>query len=322
MLMIKKGTIWLVLLLGLFLAFSVKAQTPTNDLILSLNPNYPRANEEVSATVSSFSVDLEKTMISWLLDGKLSTQGVGQKSFNFKAGESGKTTSLEVNIETLDGTSITQKTNVVPADFDLIWEAQNSYTPPFYKGKALGTEEGSFKVVAIPSSSEMTGLLYNWSLDGNSKIDSSGYGKSFYSFQKSFLDNQSEVEVNVSSLAGGIAGTQKITVPINKPKLLFYKKDPLFGTRWETSFSDKIFINSNGETIVLEPYFFSPKDLTSNTLETRWSLGDSEISQPKIKNQISIRPQAGESGSSKIKVVLKNLKTLFLNTEKEINVSF
>ena len=57
-------------------------------------------------------------------------------TFTFTAGSLGKTQKVTVNGVENDGTSITQSISVMPASIDLIWQA-HSYTPPFYKGKAL-----------------------------------------------------------------------------------------------------------------------------------------------------------------------------------------
>ena len=66
----------------------------------------------------------------------------------------------------------------------------------------------------------------------------------------------------------------------------------------------------------------SPKNLNSSSLKFDWTLGDAPVSTPSFKNQISIKPTAGQSGSSKIKVTLENTKALFLSIAKELNVNF
>lgn len=72
---------------------------------------------------------------------------------------------------------------------------------------------------------------------------------------------------------------------------------------------------------MVEPYFISPKDLNSPDLSLGWTLGDSSIATPKVKNELSIKPQS-QNGSSKIGVTIENIKRMFLSTSKEINVNF
>jgi len=308
-------------LICVFSAFSVNAQVKNADVSLILSPKDPGANETVSASISSFVADLNKSFISWSLDGQTVIQGVGQKNFSFKTGSDNSQTSIDVKIDNTDGSSITKQIIITPAGIDLLWEAYDSYVPPFYKGKALLSSEGIIKAVAIMNSNKTSGALYNWKADDNNKIDSSGYGKNYYIFQKSYLDKNNTIEVNVSNLLGNSLGSGKINLANGNPKIVFYKKDSTLGTQWQKALEDNSRIDSNGETIVFEPYFISPKNLNSSNLNISWTLGNSPISTPEIKNELSIRPESS-GGSSKIKVSIENIKKMFLSANKEINVNF
>lgn len=303
-------------------AFSSFAQTQNNDIVLQINPPHPKANENVTASLSSYVSDLNKARISWTLNGQLAIDSVGQKTFSFNTGTSGSQTYLDVQIQTSTGSFINKKLTISPVNIDLLWEAKDAYVPPFYKGKALLSKEGSVKIVALPSSNNTQKYLYSWKLDGENKPDSSGYGKNSYSFKNSYLEDNNLAEVSVSDLLGNTLGTGEITTKPGNPKMLFYQKDSALGTLWEKSLADGFRINPNGETIVVEPYFLSPKNLNSSDLEIKWSLGGSEIATPSIPNELSFKPQSGQSGSSAVKFSINNLKTLFLSLDKTLNVNF
>ncbi|MFA6324921.1 MAG: hypothetical protein WCX46_01695 [Candidatus Paceibacterota bacterium] len=303
-------------------AFFVSAQTQSSDISLSINPENPRANENVTATLSSYATDLNKSRISWTLNGQLAIDSVGQKNFSFTVGASGSQTILDIQIQTSDGSFINKQAIISPADIDMVWEAVDTYVPPFYKGKTMTSSQSVVKVVAIPNSNNGEKYIYNWKQDGNNKVNSSGYAKNSYTFKNSYLSPTNTIEVSVSDLYGNSIGNGKITIKPSAPKILFYEQDPNLGTKWEKTIDNGYMINSEGQTLVAEPYFFWPKNLRSGDLDIKWSLGESEISTPSTPNELGIKPESGQSGTSVIKISINNMKTLFLNMTKTLNVNF
>lgn len=317
----KSLILFFTLIICVFFSFQVNAQIQSGDIVLNISPQYPKANEEVNASVSTFTTDLNNAKISWILDGSTALEGIGKKDFSFKVGNSGFSTNLEVKIETITGSVINKKITISPSDIDMLWEAYNTYVPPFYRGKALASIEGKVKVVAIPSTQNLAGFSYNWKQDDKSKQDSSGYGKNYYIYQNSYLENSNTVAVAVSDIFGNGIGSGTISINPGNPKIVFYKKDQILGTQWENSISNGFTINKDGDTIVAEPYFFSIKDLNSSGYEFNWFLNGEQTPTPSQKNTLSIKP-GGNSGSAIIKVIINNTKTLFQSMNKEINVNF
>ena len=74
--------------------------------------------------------------------------------------------------------------------------------------------------------------------------------------------------------------------------------------------------------MVVEPYFFSPKNINASELTFDWSLNGEKIQTPSPKNILSIKPEAGQSGSATIKIDINNINTLFQSLSKQISVSF
>ncbi len=64
----------------------------------------------------------------------------------------------------------------------LLWQADDSYVPPFYKGKAMPSAESSIKVVALPEIRNgstivsVQNMTYSWQKDYNKDVNDSGYG--------------------------------------------------------------------------------------------------------------------------------------------------
>ena len=318
----KKHLTIFFILIGIFFAFKTNAQLASTDIILGTNPEYPRANTDVTASVSTYTIDLNNTKISWTLNGSLALEGIGKKSFSFKTGSSGTQTSLSVKIVTANGTTVNKQIIISPSDIDILWEAYNTYTPPFYKGKKLLSMEGSAKVVAMPSTQNLTGLSYNWIKDNKNDADSSGYEQNYFIYQNSYLDDGNTIGVSASDIFGNNVGTNEITINPSNPKIILYKKDPILGTNWDNALSDNFSIDKDGEMIVAEPYFFSNDDLSSGDLTFTWSLNGQDTMIPNQKNILAIKPEAGKSGTTEIQVIISNTKTLFQSITKTVNVNF
>ncbi len=307
----------------MFFAFSAHAEINSSDIVLDISPNYPAPNQSVTATLTSFVTDINKAYISWSVNGKEALSGVGKKTFSFSAGGVNTTSTLEANIQTFNGPSVVKRAGLAPAGLDLLWQAPDSYAPPFYKGKIFAGTEGTFKVVAMPNlATNSANLTYVWTKDNNGAPDSSGWGKNYFIFKNNYLEKDNTVGVAISDVSGNTNATGTITLQTVPPTILFYKKDPTLGIKYEQAIENGSNINKNGETLVAEPYFFSTKNINSTDLTFDWSINGQTISTPSPKNILSIKPSGGKAGQAFIKVGINNARTLFQNLEKQINVSF
>ncbi|MCM2338939.1 MAG: hypothetical protein NDI62_00575 [Burkholderiales bacterium] len=311
-----------------FMASFANAQIRNTDIVLSITPTNTLPNQNVSAKLSSYVVDLDKSNISWSIDDAEMSNGIGKKSFSFRTKESGSQLMLSVNIETADGQNLSKTMTIIPTDVDILWEAHDAYVPPFYKGKALAPSQGEFKIVPIPNIINQTGkvntnnLSYTWKKDGKVQSISSGWGKNYFIFRNSYLDKVNNIEVKISDITGNTTAIGKINLNTTKPKILFYENDPSLGVKWEKSINDNLSINKEGGMITAEPYFFSPKDINSKQLNFDWYINKSKISTPEPKNTLSVKGEEGKSGSAAIKLIINNVDTIFQTMEKQINVSF
>ncbi len=325
----KKIYLILILVATLALyAYPVEAQLKTSDVTLNITPLFPTPNQTVSANLESFAIDLDKTNIAWLLNSQEKISGVGKKAFSFNVGGTGVSLSIEARISTVTGQNIIKRAVITPADIDMMWEAFDSYAPPFYRGKTMVSTEGSFKVVAMPNLINSFGkvnpasLSYSWVKDETPQPDLSGWGKNYFVFKNSSLDNENTISVAVSDAFGGANTQGEITLQTGTPEIIFYENNPLLGVNYDNAVRDGFLINKTGSTLVAAPYFFSPNDLSSKDLSFTWSLNGEGIATPVPKNILSIKPAEGQGGSAVIKIAINNAQTLFQSLEKELNVSF
>ena len=290
-------------------------------------PANPTPYSNVTITLSSFTANLDSVNITWLVDGGVALSGVGVKSFSMTAKGANTETRVEARIFLPDG-EIDKKIIIKPAVMVLLWQATDSYVPPFYKGKALPTAESEIKIVAMP---EITvggaminpkNMTYAWKKDYNNMQTDSGYGKNFFTYINDYLENANMVSVVASTTDGKYESESSVNVGVNTPLISFYKKDLSLGTMWEQSLSDGHLIQGE-EMIIAEPYFISPKEWRRPDLLFYWSINDRSVNVPSYrKNIMPLKAEVGTSGTSKLKLEIENTDKIFQTAKKEININF
>ena len=323
---------FLILFLTLLFAFSgtklVFAQLQSGDILISTSPENPKQNEAVTVALSSYTTDLNKANVSWLVNGKEVLSGIGKKVFSFTAGGTDSQTNVQAKINTTDGSTVLKNIIVKPADINMLWEASDSYSPPFYRGKSFVASEGSFKIVAIPNLSSAKGKLpinslsYKWRKDDKAQQSQSGFGKNSLVIKTSYLDQDTHVLVNVSDLESLTSGSGEIILNAIRPKILFYENDPELGIQFQKGIETNYDLTKENVSFFTAPYFFSPKNINANDLSFTWNINGEDITTPSPKNILSIKPNAGEKGTANIKLKIDNTNTLFQNLEKTLNVNF
>jgi len=188
---------------------NAQALFTSEDISAVITPESPGPNQNVAVQIESFNFDLNKATISWYVNDKLLQSGVGITTFQFTSGALGKTTKLTIIAN--DGKNrITKNLTFYPAEVNIVWEA-DSYTPPFYKGKAMYPNQGDIKIVALPNFIDKNGaslsptkLAYTWKKDGTTLGSQSGYDKQAIVVPGGIMSRPFSVEVSVSSADGTI----------------------------------------------------------------------------------------------------------------------
>ncbi|MEI6280753.1 MAG: hypothetical protein WCP17_02005 [bacterium] len=319
-------------LIVIFIIFGVistpKVFAVTADSILvTINPESPAPGENTNITLSSYASNLNSAKISWSVGGKTLLTGVGEKSFSLNAPSASAETAVTVTITLPDG-SIKKVVTIKPAIMVLLWQANDSYVPPFYKGKALPTPDSQVKVVALPEIKtgskiiDPKNMVYAWKQDYTNDQEASGYGKNYFIYTNDYLDKYNNISVNASTTDQKYSLDKGMDIKTYKPKILFYKNDANLGTLWEQALANGHKIQ-NDETIEAAPYFISPKDIRIPILTWDWSINDSLIDMSVIqKNLLPLKVQPGVSGTSKIRLEINNKYKIFATASKEINVEF
>jgi hypothetical protein len=299
-------------------------------LILSISQPNPKPGEAVTFTVTTYSFDLDRSNVRWTVNGKVVLSGIGEKRIQTTLGTAGQTTTVGVVVSSSAGT-FSKTFSVKPVqDVDLVWEAK-SYTPPFYKGKALFSYQGEVTVEAIPNFFQggkrinPKNLVYTWKNDGNNIPSASGYGKNSVKLQPQGINIQPlDISVTVSSLDNSLTGIGSTVIGTQQSSGVFYIYSSLYGTLYNHALPQNFELKDSEITIERSPYFFSVSSPYSNqAVSYTWSINNQAIpSQSAIGNRILLKRPANTAGISLISVKATSLDKLLQYDTAGISISF
>jgi len=330
--MFEKGKLGFLMVIGILaiplLSFGQEINIPESpqSLIIKYSPEYPKAGQSVKVSVESFSIDLDRSQISWFLNGAAHTTGRGLKSIDVTAPQSGSSVSVRATATPDGGTPITRTVIIRTGNIDMLWEAY-SYTPPFYKGKGLVSHETLVKVVAMPELRSNGGsllnsenLIYKWSKGGTVLGSLSGVGKNELIFRMPKLSETETIEVEVSSADGLQKSKGRITYRSRDPQALLYEKDPLVGVNFSRALSGNVELAGNEIAVVGYPYFFSDDKITSSKFKYNWTIN--RFGANVATNEIVLRPKEGAVGRSLVAFRVENIKEILQTASASVGITF
>lgn len=316
----------LAIFIGFFVCLAPNANAAIKvndgDINVEMTPENPEAYTDVRIKVSSFATDLNKASIDWKIDNKMVLSGVGRTSYTFKTGAPNTTTVINVNITPQEGLAITRQIIVRPSEIEMLWQAVDSYTPAFYKGKALPVQEGKIKVVAYPNTVNVAkankkNFVYTWTRNNNAAQDASGYGKDSFTFKNDVLTDTENIGLSVSSVDNSYNAVGRLNVNLSLPKLLFYKKSPINGVLYDEALTGSATMNEDEMTLVAEPYFLNRN---SNDLEYNWKINGAPIETPSKRTELTIRPSS-RGGYATVALSIESITKLFQSVANNIKIN-
>ena len=303
---------------------SVSRQSVTGDnLDVKISPTNPGANVPVRITIESYLTDLYKASISWSVDGKVILRGVGKTSFSFSTGGSGRTTVVGLSITTNGGELITRNFSFTPLGVTVLWEA-DTYTPAFYRGKALLSPQANVRLVALPDTTSTsfndTSLVYVWKKDNYVDKTVSGYRKNVYSFEGPKPLTNTKISLDASTLDGTSQSQTHIYLPQVRPLVLFYENDPLLGVEYNKPLVASYPLSKKELSLRAEPYFFSNERGEAATNRYIWQINNKSV--PNDGRDITLRNDEGQTGSSLISLSVRGITKTFQSAENKLRIDF
>lgn len=298
-----------------------------NDVFIELSPENPGPYQEITLRTTSDYIDLNRYNASWYVDGRRVATGIGQRTATIKTRGYGQRTNVIILIQ-LPDTLIKKTFTIEPQDMTIMWEAIDSYVPPFYEGKKLLAREGTIKTVAIPNFKTSNGRpfkpeegVYRWSRNGNVISTATGYGKASFTFKNNKIRANEIVTVTASDLAGNYETTQSMTVPTFNPKILFYEKNPRTGLVSPFSITNLSLVG-NQTVIQAEPFFFSLVNKNLNGLQFNWAMNNTPINLADTNNkQLITLENPGGKGTALLTLGISNPISIFQSAASRLPIS-
>lgn len=328
--MSMKRSIFILFVLFIF-AFSSSAlaqfESASSDLNVSMIPENPRPNEEVTISLTSYITDINSASIRWSLNSKVMKNGIGEKTFSFITGSSGTTSTVDIVVQTNEGQTIRKTLRIKPVSVDLVWQSE-SYVPPFYKGKALFSYQNKITFIAMPHILNSSGqeispknLVYTWKMNGSVQDSASGYGKNTFTVLPTILARPMDISVVVTTIDSTSNGFANTNVAPADPSVLLYLKNPVYGIEFQKALSGTADIKDSPEIIVVAvPYFFGSTN--GLDLSYNWLINGKNIDDDLTQPARVFRPAEGISGTSNISVSIENVKKVLQTAKSSFNLKF
>jgi hypothetical protein len=290
-------------------------------------PEVPTPGQTVNISIKSYSSEFDKANITWRVNNQIVSQGTGFRNFSFTAPESGKTSTVRVTVQKQEGGVLERTFTFAPSDVDLIYEAQ-TYTHPYYKGKALFTSESEVRFIAMPYFMENgvtlnpNNLVYKWSINGSVVESASGYGKRVFEGKSNLVSRPYNVEVEVSARNSNLKAKKIMFVQNNQPELVIYENNPVLGVIFEKAISGNFNLDRPELSLQAIPYYYSTKQKDNENIDYVWKINGERMLSSSRQSYITFRNETGEKGRSIISLDAEHFNNILQIATQKINLTF
>ncbi|MCR4279210.1 MAG: hypothetical protein NUV78_00535 [Candidatus Zambryskibacteria bacterium] len=202
---------------------------------------------------------------------------------------------------------------------DILWQGE-TYTPPFYQGRALWSKQSMITMVAVPQGlGSPSSLIYKWTQDGTVLGNISGQGRNTLRFEDSIFSKARTIKVEILSVAEEVLAESQIIVVPTTYLPLVYEDNPLLGYMFHKEVGNIFNLEEGEVTFSAFPLFSTPALRDGANLVYRWvtNSGDTETS-----NSVTYRAPDGEEGSSQVSLTISNKSKIMADISRSFLVQF
>jgi hypothetical protein len=288
------------------------------DVSISSIPTDPLPGQRVQLQLISYSTNLNEASITWRAGGQIIDSGIGKKTLAITAPQIGETMLISANVKAVGFEEANTEYLIRPGSVELLWEAYDSYTPPFYKGKAMPSINSTIRVAAIPTFNAPKTISYVWSKNDTALPSSSGVNKSWITFKNHELNPVETIKVLVQNTF--FSGSDTVTITPKNPSVIAYQKRDGFIEYANGALKD-ITTTQPGIILRFEPYYFSIPRSINQDLGFSMRAGEMEIAGESQINEIRLsRPEEG--GNVSFKVLVHTIAYTLQNANKMFSIQF
>ena len=289
----------------------------------NLNPNNPSPGEKVKVSIESYSVDLDRATIDWFVNGELLARGNGLKTIDTYAGELGSETSISVVVRPDEITEIFDQILIRPMHVSIIWEA-DTYTSPFYKGRALPSTNATIFLEAYQRAKDTNGndipnedFIFTWKKNGAILKEISGRGRREARIPGPLLFGEDIISVEVVSTDNKYSSKGIARIAAVEPHISLYEDDPLLGIMYHRAIGTEDTIPESDITLAAIPFYTSVRNLFNENVSYVWNVNNQDIlTDPRDPFRIILRLASGVVGTAQISLAISHIEHFLQAAEK------
>ena len=300
-------------------------QAVVKPIQFDISPQNPGPYEVVTIQAQGYTYDLNRTTITWYINGEQVLQGIGRTRIQFETGAIGEPVTVRMDAVTQAGTRFSETVTLTPAHLDIAWES-NTYTPPFYKGKALHSASTFLTFIALPTFIRKNGtiippeeLVYKWKLGARTLVDQSGYGRQSIQLKNEKFIQPMTITVEVSDADNLFFAKKKLRAPVTQPEIVFYENHPLLGILYNHALSGNIDLVNQEITVLAEPYFFEGFDRSDIAFERTWRIDQNIVT---AGESITLRPVGTAAGTSFVDLTMRSTSNILQSARNQFSVRY
>lgn len=297
------------------------------DISVQLSPENPTPFSQVVIRLTSNLIDMSRYGITWIVDGKQVASGIGMRTYQVSVKNYNQPTQVQAILD-FSGTLVTKTIELRPGDATMLWEAVDSYVPPFYPGKKLPGSESLIRFTVLPNFGGSNALAdakagtYRWERNGNVAADASGYGRNSFLISQNRVRSDESVTVTATDATGLLSATATQQVSVYSPHILFYERNAATGLRSPVAL-ESLALDRADSAIVAEPYNFSIANGNPNTLSFAWTMNDQPVTIQNTKYPQSLKlVRPATSGQATLALTVTNPSRLLQTARNALVVAF
>lgn len=204
-------------------------------------------------------------------------------------------------------------------EVDLLWQG-DTYTSPFYKGRALWSNQSGITFLAIPHNlGNSANLTYKWTKNGIVLGNISGMGKNTLTFTNSIISRPQTIKVEILSNNNAVLSSASVTVIPISPTLVVYENNPLYGFMFHREINGVHRLQEQEITYTAFPFFYSVFNHSDNSINYEWRTNTGETENT---NSVTYRIPDNTSGTSQIQVRANSVNKILQNNNKSFLIEF
>ncbi len=297
---------------------------PKQELEIVISPTYPKPNSDVLLEAKLKNSDDSISDIEWVENGEVFEKE--KEKIKVHLSEIGTSRNITAIVKTTLGKILFSDITLIPQNVALLIEPE-TYTPPFYKGRAINSALSKIRLSAIPLLSKPDLTLYksselNYIWKKNNTIIKKGVGLSNITIQGPDFAESYIITLEVYKPDNYKPFTTGIILSQHNPKVALYQKKPLLGVDYTEAIKNKSVVRGPDPEIVAEPYFMNVKNKNSETLQYDWSINQKKL-KTDIKIPFSITLQPDESIQDKsfiLSITVKNISQTLQKAGESVRI--